>query len=955
MLKNMKLSTKLLLSFLGVGILPFAVVGVTTLYESSTALQQEAVGKLKAVRETKKNQMQEFFAERNADMDVMVRTVAKVRDEAFHKLESVQKLKKNQIQQYLDKVQDDITVLSQSKAVESAYKKLKAYHDAEDFGPESPYDVKTEYYRTIWQQFDTSLGNYVTKFGYYDVFIICRPHGHVMYSYAKENDLGTNLGHGPYKEEGLAKLWRKVVQQDRIAVQDFSPYSPSQGQEAMFIGGPIDNDEGETIGVVALQVPTDKINQIVQQRQGLGSTGETYLAANEGNRIEFRSTMQTMGDGKFVVGYDVTDIAPEYLTSALDGEKVHDVFTDSSGNPVIVSAQQVSIGKDKSWAMVTKQNLEEALVGAAGGGEGKKDYFTRFIDKKGYYDLFLINENGYVYYSSAREADYNTNMVDGKFSDSGLGKLTRRVLRTKEYQVADFEPYAPSDGKPAAFIAQPLTENGHVESVVAMQLSLQAINKVMQERAGMGETGETYLVGQDKLMRSDSFLDPEGHSVQASFAGNVENNGVDTLAAEKALSGKTGAEIITDYNGNRVLSAYAPLQVSDNLTWGLLAEVNKAEAFAAVDKMQWLIGIVALIAIAVIIAVAMLITRSITKPINRIIAGLSEGADQVASASNQVSSSSQSLAEGSSEQASSLEETSSSLEEMSSQTKQNADNAGQADATMKETAQVVESGVSSMERMSQAIEDIRNSSSETSRIIKTIDDIAFQTNLLALNAAVEAARAGDAGKGFAVVAEEVRNLAQRSAEAAKNTSELIEKSQNSSENGVAVAEEVSSNLHQIKESSNKVSNLLSEISAASKEQSQGIDQVNNAVADMDKVTQQNASNAEESSSAAEELDSQAQQMKSMVEELVAIVGSSGTGNNGSGPGKSKIRSGGQQQPRSPQQPEHAKRTDRSGERTDKQQREHQAPSKSGGYQQQHRKSEASEQVIPLDEDEFRDF
>ena len=257
-----------------------------------------------------------------------------------------------------------------------------------------------------------------------------------------------------------------------------------------------------------------------------------------------------------------------------------------------------------------------------------------------------------------------------------------------------------------------------------------------------------------------------------------------------------------------------------------------------------------------------------------IIDGLKEGSEQVASASGQVSSASQSLAEGATEQAAGLEETSSSLEEMSSMTKQNADNAQQANTLSSEAKKAADTGSESMGRMNDAIQEIQKSSDETAKIIKVIDEIAFQTNLLALNAAVEAARAGEAGKGFAVVAEEVRNLAMRSAEAAKNTSELIEESVKNSQNGVDIAGEVGKVLEDIVGSIGKTSDLVGEIAAASQEQAQGIDQVNTAVTQMDKVTQQNAANAEESASASEELSAQAEQMNQIVEELSILVGGS---------------------------------------------------------------------------------
>ncbi|MBD3418965.1 MAG: methyl-accepting chemotaxis protein [Chitinivibrionales bacterium] len=501
------------------------------------------------------------------------------------------------------------------------------------------------------------------------------------------------------------------------------------------------------------------------------------------------------------------------------------------------------------------------------------EWLTQYNEEYGYYDLFLISSNGDVVYTVAKEPDFGENLVNGSLSSSSLGDAFR--ISKNDIGFADFEPYAPSNGEPAAFIGAPVRRNGRAIGVVALQMPLKAINKIMQERSGMGETGETYLVGPDKLMRSDSYLDPTNHSVAASFK-NPSKGSVNTKATQEALAGRSGHEIITDYNGNSVLSVYSPLKIGD-VTWAAIAEIDESEAFASIKSLQWIIGVVTLLAIAAIIGVALLITRSITRPINGIIQGLGSGADQVASASEQLSSSSQQMSEGASEQASSLEEVSSSLEEMASMTKQNAENAKQANTMADDASGAAQESTTAMQEMAVAIEKIKTSSDETAKIIKTIDEIAMQTNLLALNAAVEAARAGEAGRGFAVVAEEVRNLAQRSAEAAKNTSDLIEGSQRNADNGVATSTAVNQALEKITGSVQKVAQLISEVSAASGEQSQGIDQVNSAVAQMDQVTQQNAANSEESASASEELSSQAQNLNQMVAELVGIIeGSSGT-------------------------------------------------------------------------------
>jgi methyl-accepting chemotaxis protein len=271
------------------------------------------------------------------------------------------------------------------------------------------------------------------------------------------------------------------------------------------------------------------------------------------------------------------------------------------------------------------------------------------------------------------------------------------------------------------------------------------------------------------------------------------------------------------------------------------------------------------------------LTRSITGPLNRVAAQLSEGAERVASASSQVSSASQSLAEGASEQAAGLQETSSSLEEMSSMTNQSADNAHQAKIMVGEAERVVEDVNRHMGQMAEAIGEITKSSEETGKIIKTIDEIAFQTNLLALNAAVEAARAGEAGAGFAVVADEVRNLAMRAAEAAKNTSSLIENTITSVKRGNELTSATKAAFQKNMEIAAKVGKLIDEIAAASQEQAQGVGEVNKAIAEMDKVTQQNAANAEATASAAEEMNDQAEKMKGVVEELRVLVEGSGNG------------------------------------------------------------------------------
>ena len=384
------------------------------------------------------------------------------------------------------------------------------------------------------------------------------------------------------------------------------------------------------------------------------------------------------------------------------------------------------------------------------------------------------------------------------------------------------------------------------------------------------------------------------------------------------------SQIITDKMKQKIETVNAKNAVAaENIAGEIRSSSNEVKS-----KSQWISILLGGGSILVVFVILFFVLSRISKILLEMVANLNQGAENVASSADQISVSSQMLAEGSSEQAASLEETSSSLEEMSSMTKQNADNAGQADNLMKDANHVVAEANESMSKLNRSMDDISQASEETSKIIKTIDEIAFQTNLLALNAAVEAARAGEAGAGFAVVADEVRNLAMRAADAAKDTAKLIEGTVKKVNDGTDLVSHTSQAFAKVSDSSAKVGELVSEIAAASKEQAQGIEQVNTAVTEMDKVTQSNAANSEESASASEEMSTLADEMKTLVNSLLVLVSGH---SNGAKPNVSE-------------KPKVSKAVDLET-----------PPMEATGKVDYPKKEISPEQIIPLDEDEFKDF
>lgn len=601
---------KLLLWFLGIALVPLIAIGVIAYMQSQAALEQAAYEKLEAVEDLKGNQITNFFNTMQADIESLGGTVNVLRQQGFATLEGVTRSKSLAIERLFRNWESDILEVSADPDLFNSLADMNVASQVYDRAQLAALDLNStpvisgtasiaDRFILAHQELTSFLPNYSQIHNLPDI-ILLDVNGRVVYAHQHDDWVFNEVTN---TTAALRDLYNALhnTSAGTIHIADLDE------DQSLYLGTPVYNGS-QYVGILAFELSFDFINEIVQERTSLGQTGETYLVGYHNGASAYRSD-RIVKEGQ--IGARVTS---DYIERALAGNSGNDFNIGITGILEFSTYQPIDT-RNLNWGIITTMSVEEIIVPTLIGQQD--DFYTDYVQRHRIADFYIVDSEGYVFYSVAKQSDYQTNLVNGPYANTHFGQLVQQTLNTRQGGIVDMAPYPPHGNQPEMFVTHPVINNDRLDLIIALQISENELNHIMQQRQGMGETGEAYLVGPDFRMRSDSVLSSNSHSVEASFAGTIEQNGVRTQQVEAALAGEDGAMVASDYRGIEVLSAYTPIQV-DGLNWALMVEMDTAEAFAAATSLRNVMLLIVGISVLMIVLLALWIAGSLAKPIAKV-------------------------------------------------------------------------------------------------------------------------------------------------------------------------------------------------------------------------------------------------------------------------------------------------------------------------------------------------
>jgi len=592
---NLHLRVKLLAFFMAVGLIPFISASSIAYVASESALRTQIVKQLEGIRETKKKQLGDYLDSNKQDMTTIAETVHSFWQQGTESFEGLQARKRLLVEQYFERTLD---------LLKDVQVNIRYTEGIKEFSAAFNNGLQSAEYKAALAARDKGLQVFKESFHLEEVYLLDAK-GNIIYSSNRGADLGLNVKEGVLADSPLSRVFTKSRYE--VTLEDTAFYEPIK-EAATFGATPLIDSSGSYWGSAVFRFSNSKINEIVQDRTGLTETAESFLISkNQAGNVSYRSD-RVVKKGKMGEERNLT----ENIGKALSGKAGRSFGVGSSGRWELVTYEPLNI-PGLQWAIMTSVAAEEIISPTLAGDTD--DYFGKYRKTHHFSDIMIVANDGSVFYTDMKVSDYNSNAFTGTTKETGLSRVVKKSLDSRGFAFEDFSRYAPSNNQVTAFMAMPIIDGGEALFAIVVQLSPDGINNFMQERTGMGDTGESFLVGPDFLMRSDSYLD-ENRKLQASFD-RPDTGSVKTVPSEEGFQGKSDTKEVSSYVGTDALASYSPVKVYDNLTWVIISKINTDEAFSSVTKFTRTMGVMGGIVLVSVMFIAVVVAASISTPITR--------------------------------------------------------------------------------------------------------------------------------------------------------------------------------------------------------------------------------------------------------------------------------------------------------------------------------------------------
>uniref|UniRef100_UPI0040569E2C methyl-accepting chemotaxis protein n=1 Tax=Candidatus Electronema sp. TaxID=2698783 RepID=UPI0040569E2C len=589
------IKSKLLVWLLLISLVPLAVIAFFSYRYSASALQQQSFENLETTLAFEKQALQAYFSEQEKTLSNLADTMNLFQQEAFVKLTAIRELQKRQVTDYFQMRFQDVQTFSISPQ-QSVFLKV-----ARDRAAASELAGSMADLMKLW----------LVQRDFHSLTFLSTS-GQVLYS--TDSDIAV----GASAQEGSAEAAALQKGQQEVAFIDYSHSSFFAEQSVSYFAAPLVNED-RLEGVFLFRLRNDALDGIMKNTSGLGKNGESYMIGSDGmfrsNSVYFEES--TVANAAYIVD-------TESVVYALAGESGEETTINYRGDYVLSSYTSVDVYGTK-WVLFVEVDQGETMAPSHEEEGELVDHLKELAEKYGFPDIYLLNTDGYVFYSVKAGKDHFTNMLNGPYAKSGFAGTVRGVLEKKAVKMSDYSFYEPIDNKAAAFMAAPImNKKGEVGMIAAIQMPIDKINAVLDIRhefekdsthqfEGKVISAENYLVGQDKLWRSES-PNAQKYGVESTLL----KAKADTKAVQEALAGKDSTDVIVNSMGETVLSSWAPFKYND-VSWALISEANYDEVHQPVTSLMRIIGLTLLAVAALVVVVSLLVASGITKQIGEIV------------------------------------------------------------------------------------------------------------------------------------------------------------------------------------------------------------------------------------------------------------------------------------------------------------------------------------------------